>query len=213
MLLRRALSRRSLWDIDLLFRDERALRSFMEATENTDARIVHYDEELILRPGISSLHTAWRFERAWVNVDYILRDRYYEFYAKGRTGREPFRERKIHGGKSYEISLYVAHPWDVFIDKMLSPRFEKELESKNSMGVDVRHVFLLLRRYGERPEFWTYVYKRVPGTVFAGKFTSSLKEVLRLAPEIAGEGIGPTERAWNALNELERKMKDGGTHA
>jgi hypothetical protein len=215
LLLRRTLFRRSLWDIDLLFRDEGSLREFKAEAESTGARIVHYDDELVVQKGISSIHTAWRFQKAWVNVDYILRDPYYEFYAKGLSGKVPFSERVNHAGKEYDVTLYVAHPWDVFVDKMLSPRFKKELESKNFMGVDVRHVFLLLRRFGESPELWDYVRERLDGTVNQERFMLTLRDVLQVVPEIAIEGIGSTELAWNALSDLERRKDsaEGGSHA
>jgi hypothetical protein len=213
LLLRRTLFRRSFWDIDLLFRDETALRRFVGSEERTGARIVHYDDTMVLRPGISSLHTTWRFQRAWVNLDYILRAPYFEFYIGGLTGSKRFRECVHHAGRDYEISLYVAHPWDVLIDKMLSPRFEKELESRNSMGVDLRHVFLLLRLYGATQEFWDYILRRISEGEHTGRFSASLREVLRAARGISEEGIGVSDLAERALGEIERWTAEEGSDA
>jgi hypothetical protein len=213
LLLRRALFRRSLWDVDLLFRDEDSLRELMVKARETGARIVHYDDELVVKTEISSMHTAWRFQNAWVNVDYILRDPYFEFYSKGLTLKEPFSERVSHQGNEYEVVLFVAHPWDVLIDKMLSPRFENELESKNFMGVDVRHVFLLLRLHGEMADFWEYVMRRVEGAGATARFATSLRKVLRAAKGIAEDGIGGTLRAERALGVLEGRGPEEGSHA
>ncbi len=209
LLLRRKLFRRSLWDVDLLFRDEKTLRSFMDRERSIGARIVHYDEELVVNKGISSLHTAWSFEKAWVNVDYILREPYFEFYLGGRTGEQLFEERVQDDGRVFEIRLLVAHPWDVLIDKMLSPRFGKELSNRDFMGVDVRHVFLILRLDGENPELWGYIRQRIRGTPFVGPFREKLGEVLRAAPEIAREGIGAAAKAKDFLNELETLDPEG----
>ncbi|KPJ49847.1 MAG: hypothetical protein AMJ41_02260 [candidate division Zixibacteria bacterium DG_27] len=48
----------------------------------------------------------------------------------------------------------------MIVKKLLSPRFERELESRDSLSVDVRHVFHLLSKYGEAPAFWERVAKK-----------------------------------------------------
>jgi hypothetical protein len=158
LLIRGVLQQTSLWDVDLLFSEKHALRKFARRAGGEDrVRITNYEDDLMVNRGIASLHTAWNPGGAWVNVDYILRDWNFEFYLRGRTGEGPYRESRELRGEKFEISLYLAHPWDILIDKLTSPRLERELRQRDPLGTDVLHVFEVIRREGDDVKLWVYL--------------------------------------------------------
>ncbi len=160
LLIRGVLTYTVLWDLDLLFKDRESMDKFIEAPKSPEVEIEHLDEELMVGKTISSLHTAWRFTANWFNVDYILLPGDFDFYRANPEEEITLKSEVTFEGKSYRLNLPVATPWDMIVKKLLSPRFERELESRDSLSVDVRHVFHLLSKYGDAPAFWERVAKK-----------------------------------------------------
>jgi len=69
---------------------------------------------------ITRFHTAWSFTKTWFNVDYILREGIFEFYTENLSSLKPYTTIvELKDGK-FPIELYLAHPWDLFVEKVLS---------------------------------------------------------------------------------------------
>ncbi len=171
------------WDIDLLFRDTRQLDKFIAAPKTGSLRIVDLDDELVTNETISSFHTAWTFTKSWVNVDYILRKGIYEYYAENNDPGRRHVETITIAGHSYPLSLHLAHPWDVIVEKILSPRTKKEVELRVDMSVDLRHIFVVYSREQNNPAFWEHVFRKSAYLGQTDILKSRLRTILTTAPE------------------------------
>lgn len=198
LLIRGVLTYTVLWDLDLLFKDRESMDKFIEAPKSPEVEIEHLDEKLMVGKTISSLHTAWRFTGNWLNVDYILLPGDFDFYRANPEEEITLKSEVTFEGKTYRLSLPVAAPWDMIVKKLLSPRFERELESRDSLSVDVRHVFHLLLRFGEEPTFWGMVVEKAN---YLGQFQKVKTNLLRLLSSKKEVGYGEFDLGEN-LSEL-----------
>lgn len=149
-----------LWDIDLLFRDKFSIFRFLSLAKDPKFDIVSMDEDFSDSETIASFHTAWGFDARWINVDYLTRSKWYYFHKATIEERGDFEDEIELEGRKIDIKLPVAYPWDMFIEKSLSPRLENDLSSANDLSYDLRHVFILFDQERENPEFWNYVRKK-----------------------------------------------------
>lgn len=148
------------WDVDLLFKDKESLFDFVKQPKSSRLKIVHYDEELQERKHISSLHTFWSFDKTWFNVDYILMDNLFNFFYATLSEERPYFERIKINDHQYHLNLMVAHPWDIFVQKLTTSRFEVGLELKDDLSFDICHILTLFQRDGDNPQFWQWVAQK-----------------------------------------------------
>jgi hypothetical protein len=149
-----------LWDVDLLFRDKFSIFKFLALPKDPKFDVVSMDEDFSDSETIVSFHTAWGFGARWINVDYLTRAKWYYFHKDTIDQRGDFEEKIELEGREIYIELPVAYPWDMFIEKSLSPRLENDLSSSNDLSYDLRHVFILFDQEKENPEFWNYIRKK-----------------------------------------------------
>jgi hypothetical protein len=187
------------WDIDILFRDNASLREFVSRAKPAGSRIVNYDDDFMASAGITSFHTAWSFDRTWFNVDYILRDKLFDFYAKDLRELNDYNRLIKLEGSNYQIRLWLAHPWDIFLEKALSPRAEQELALRVDMSVDIRHIFLIYQREKDCPEFWARVVGKARKFGLEERFKKNLLTVFNVRSEL---GYGHIEISDFSLEQL-----------
>ncbi len=178
------------WDIDLLFKDKERLREFMNRPKAPDLKIVSYDDDLMTTENITSFHTAWSFDKNWFNVDYILREPVFKFYTSDTMEYQPFTQSFKFENESFNISLYLAHPWDIFIEKVISPRAEKEIDLKIDLSVDIRHIFAIYLKEKENIEFWQHILKKIKAFNCETQFKGQLVKLFAIKGEI---GYGDIE--------------------
>ncbi|KPJ52873.1 hypothetical protein AMJ39_06640 [candidate division TA06 bacterium DG_24] len=157
LVLRERLRFTALWDIDLLFPSEEAVETFADRRPPGGVRVVAYDDQLMRGAGIASLHTAWRICSKWINVDYIYRPPFYRLHYSTFEKDGPLIQEVRLGEETFQIRVPVAHPWDVFLEKIISPRFSSVVESGYGMHPDVRHILFLLQSETEQEGFWSYL--------------------------------------------------------
>lgn len=186
------------WDLDLLFRDEKSLYDFIDLPKSPDLRIVHYDEALMVGRSIRSFHTAWSFDRGWFNVDYLLRDNFFHHHYTTLKKRGPLRGRvELGDGREIHWFLFLAHPWDVFVEKLITSRFSGELDRRDSMGVDLRHIMIILNGNFGNPVFWKHTAAKASQLRNKGLFKKNLTE---LASNISELGYGDNLRPISLLS-------------
>ncbi len=179
-----------LWDVDLLFKDAACLEAFRKTKKSPDVRIVELDEEIVKNKNIGSLHAVWSFNKTWFNVDYIIKGDLYQFYNPKEKWKQPYREKVEYEDGIYAIELHLAHPLDIFTEKMLSPRMEKELENSDDLGVDIRHCFYMLQEFGHQEWFWKGIRK---GACKLGKEAQLQKHLTMLVTMKEQLGYGDVE--------------------
>ncbi len=177
------------WDIDLLFRDVRTLRDFISKSKSHNLRIVNYDDELMISEKITSFHTAWSFSKSWFNVDYILREGFFEFYAENLSSLNHYTTIiELKDGK-FPIDLCLAHPWDVFVEKVLSPRLEKDMDLKIDLSVDLRHIYIIYNNDMMNANFWNHIRQKIEKFDRTAEFKTRLQKILSIAPELGYHDI------------------------
>ncbi|MEO0124488.1 MAG: hypothetical protein ABIL69_10865 [candidate division WOR-3 bacterium] len=177
------------WDIDLLFKDARRLKEFINKPKSPGLQIVNYDDELMISEKITSFHTAWSFTKTWFNVDYILREGIFEFYTENIKQMKPYTTLvELKEGK-FPIELYIAHAYDIFVEKVLSPRLEKDIDLKVDMSVDLRHIYIIYSKELMNENFWEYVQQKVKRLNREKEFKDKLLTILRLAPEVGYQDV------------------------
>ncbi len=177
------------WDIDLLFKNANRLKEFIYKPKSHGLQIVNYDDELMISEKITSFHTAWSFTRTWFNVDYILREGIFEFYTENIKQMKPYTALiELKDGK-FPIDLYIAHAYDIFVEKVLSPRLEKDIDLKVDMSVDIRHIYIIYSKEFTNQNFWDYVQQKVIRINRDREFKDKLLKILKLAPEIGYDYI------------------------
>lgn len=184
LLLRGVLNYTVLWDIDLLFRDRKSMEALIDTPKSAELEVQHLDPQLMVGETISSLHSAWRFEGGWFNVDYILIPGDYDFYLANSEAETTFQSVVHFEGKHYPLRLPLAAPWDVAIKKLLSPRLERELEGRDSFSIDIRHIYHILSKYGEEELFWERLARKAGYLGQLRKVKSRLLELLALKEEV-----------------------------
>ena len=189
----------ALWDIDLLFRSEEEMNEFIARPKSTMLKIVDYDDALMVSANIASLHSAWTFDKYWFNVDYILRRDLFDFYTHDFTNAAPFEARLKWSGSDYEISLYLAHPWDIIVDKIISPRTERDSTLGVDTSIDIRHIFAVYKLEKDNETFWQHIATRARffGTKSAVK--TRFLELLSKASELGYDDIEISPAALEVL--------------
>jgi hypothetical protein len=148
------------WDVDILFKNSDRLQQFMEKPKTGVARIVNYDDELMISKNIASFHTAWTFDHTWFNVDYILRKKYFGYYTHDKVNIIHYEQSVTLNGRAYGIHLCIAHPWDIIAEKIISPRMENELELRIDLSVDIRHIFAVYQQEKDNIQFWKHIFQK-----------------------------------------------------
>ena len=202
LLIRGILHYMVLWDLDLLFRNEKALHDFVDTEKSPGLRIIHYDEDLMRGRDITSLHTAWSFDRTWFNVDYILKSKMFDFYYSTVRKDGPYEGHAEHGGKAFRFTLFMAHPWDVFIEKILSPRFHRELEAKDTMSVDIRHAVRIFEYEKDNQEFWKTLAGRVARLNKRDAFRRNLLRLLSSLPELGFGSVNVDTHVIQRISDM-----------
>jgi hypothetical protein len=146
-----------LWDIDLLFRDKFAILKFLALPKGPEFDVVSMEDGFADSETIISFHTAWTLGSQWINLDYLSRGNWYYFHKTTIDRQGDFEETVKIEGREIHIKLPTAYPWDMFIEKALSPRLENDLSSANDLSYDLRHVFILYEQEKENPQFWSYI--------------------------------------------------------
>lgn len=172
------------WDFDLLFRDIMVLHGFNDLKKPGDLRIVAYDDDLMIGSTIASLHTAWTFGTKWINVDCILKPGAYDFYTHSLHSRGPLRQSIAHEGRTYTIDLFMAHPWDIIAEKVLSTRTARDLELGVDTSVDIRHILAVFRKEGGNSRFWDHLAARVPQIGDIATFKNIFWRIITHADEL-----------------------------
>lgn len=177
------------YDIDLLFKDIDRLREFINRPKPHNLQIVNYDEELMISEKITSFHTAWSFAKTWFNVDYIIRPGIFEFYVENSSALKPYTALvELKEGK-FPIELCIAHAYDIFVEKVLSPRLEKDIDLKVDMSVDIRHIYIIYSKELTNQDFWHYIEQKIKRIGREREFKDRLITILKLAPEIGYKNI------------------------
>lgn len=172
------------WDVDVLFKNKEALDAFINMPKPKHLRIVDYDDALMINKNIASLHTAWSFDRVWFNVDYILRKEIYEFYTRRAERLQPHTEHITSDNHNFDISLLVAHPWDIVIEKVVSPRTQKDVERAVDMSIDIRHIFAVCEKEKENRTFWQYLFENAHFLCDESTFRKKFVRILMSAAEL-----------------------------
>lgn len=189
------------WDVDLLFKDKKSLLDFANRPKSSHLKIVAYDDELQEKKHISSLHTFWSFDKTWFNVDYILMDNLFDFYYATLSKEGPyFAEIKVNG-RLYDLNLMVAHPWDVFVQKLTTPRFRVALELKDGLSFDICHILTLFRQDGDNPRFWQWVAEKAAILKGKERVKRNLIELLSTVREF-GHSVTVSERMLETIKKL-----------
>lgn len=160
LLMRGKLHHQVMWDIDLLFKDKFSIFKFIALPKSSMFDVISMDDQFCDSETIVSFHTAWGFQARWINVDYISRANWYYFHRTSIEREGDFEETIEQEGRQIKIKLPVAHPWDMFIEKVLSPRLENDLRYFNDFSYDLRHVFILLEQEQKKSQFWIYIRRK-----------------------------------------------------
>ncbi len=189
----------ALWDIDLLFRNESEMNKFTQASKTQQLRIVDYDDALTSNENIASFHSAWTFDKQWFNVDYILKTDLFEFLNDDLTSSPPFHDQAHWQDTDHMISLYQAHPWDIIVSKVVSPRTARDISLRVNMSIDIRHIFAVYRAERDNELFWHHIISRARFFCHQSVFADKFLELLRAAPELGYEGVTISPTAAEAL--------------
>lgn len=177
------------WDVDVLFKNRKALETFINLPKPKHLRIVDYDDSLMINKNIASLHTAWSFDHVWFNVDYILRKEIYEFYTHNAQRLQPHTECVTSNDTIFDISILMAHPWDIIIEKVVSPRTQKDIERTVDTSIDIRHIFAVCEMEKKNRAFWQYLFENAHYLCDESVFRGKLLQILSSAVELGYSGI------------------------
>lgn len=184
LLIRGYLNYRVYWDVDILFKNNNGLQQFINTPKSKDLKIADYDDALTGNKNILSFHTAWGFDRNWFNVDYILREGFFEFYTQDIDTLRPYEESIKIDDRSYQVNLYIAHPWDIITEKISSPRTERDIELKVDTSVDIRHIFVIYDREKDNTQFWHYIFEKAKLLKSEKEFKAKLLNILLSAKKL-----------------------------
>jgi protein associated with RNAse G/E len=133
---------------------------------------------------ITSFHSAWAFGKTWFNVDYILRDDLFKFYTADITHLMPYERTMKIGEIDFEISLYLAHPWDIIVSKVVSPRTVRDISLGVDTSIDVRHIFTVYKKEKNNLDFWRRAISRAQFFCDKRTFKAKFLELLTAAPAL-----------------------------
>ena len=200
LLMRGYLAYKVYWDIDLLFRDDTGMKEFMKKPKPKMLRIVEYDEALMVSKNITSFHTAWAFDRIWFNVDYIVRKGFFNFYAHDIGQLMPYTETITVHNTNFIICLYMAHPWDIIVEKVISPRTTRDVELQIDTSIDLRHIFAVYTSEKTNLEFWHYIFEKAKLLCSEHEFKAKFLKILSSATEL---GYGHIEISSDSIKLLQ----------
>lgn len=200
LLVRGYLEYRALWDVDLLFRDENAISAFASLPKDAGLRVVDYAGDCLRSHGITSYLTTWKFQRAWINVDLIARGALFEFFRSGSS--PPWIETFDLGDRHLTIELPCAAAWDIFVDKVLSPRMRRDIEAQASISVDLRHVAIICQRDGGDRRFWEHVVGQSRRLGREPEFLAMMRSIIRHAARVGYANLAPTPLATRYLGDM-----------
>ncbi len=175
---------KAFWDIDLLFRDDKHLKEFTKKQKSKILKIVNFDDELMVSKNISSLHTTWTFNHVWLNVDYILRKGFFEFYTHDINALNPYAATITIDNESFRINLYIARPWDIITEKIVSPRTTRDIDLKIDTSVDIRHIFAVYKKEKNNALFWNYILEKAKLLRDEREFKKKFLNILFSAEEL-----------------------------
>lgn len=201
MLISNYLHYTALWDIDLLFRSEREMSEFLKKTKTDGLRIINYDDELTINENIASFHAAWTFDKNWFNVDYILKTDLFEFFAGDPAHTAPYHHVATWQDMNFKIHLFQAHPWDIIVSKVVSPRAVRDIALRVDMSIDIRHVFATYQVEKDNRDFWQHITARARDLCEVSVFKRRFLELLEAAPELGYQDIEISPTAMQMLGE------------
>ena len=184
LLMHGRLAHQVMWDVDLIFRDRISLYQFLGVRKDDRLRVVDLDEKFGEASEVFSFHTAWSFDRRWINVDYLYRKIWFSFHRATIAEKGEYKEDIKLGESSFHLCLPVVYPWDIFVEKLMSPRFAEDFRLRNDMSYDIRHVLILYQQERENPVFWNYIQKRAGDHGLLGGLKDRLLSLLEKKEEL-----------------------------
>ena len=179
----------ALWDVDLLFRSEARLKEFADSSKPDNLKIVDYDDELMVGRHITSFHSAWAFGKTWFNVDYILCDELFRFYTEEIPYLIRYEQLVKLNETDFRISLYLAHPWDIIVSKIVSPRTERDIALRADTSIDIRHIFAVYKKERDNVKFWRRMISRAQFFCAESVFKEKILGLLKVAPELGYDDV------------------------
>jgi hypothetical protein len=190
------------WDIDLLFRDEETLRKFAENMTASGLRIEPMDDDVISTGDLTCLHTMWSFGRTWANVDYIYRPERFQFFYSTLRNQAPFAQTIRLDDREYHLNLLLGNPWDIFLDKLILPRFIEQLNVNDFSGKDLRHLLLILQQDHAKPDFWQHLAGKSEALGQRGALKAMLLRLAAIAPELGYKDVWDAEKIVKDIDKL-----------
>jgi len=189
LLIRGCLKYKAWWDVDLLFRSPEDISHFQHLPVTEQLQVFPVDHQLQDYGDVSSWQNMWGSQNVWYRVDLIHRPRYYLFHLSAPSGDIFYHDTIYYQGKIYHINLPVAHPWNMFVDKLLSPRLAFELETGGAYSIDIRHLFILYSLYRREDYFWDYVVGNSSKLGALDEFKKNLKILFQKKDEFGYQDI------------------------
>ncbi len=202
LLIRGCLNYKAWWDLDLLFRSPGDIQTFHRFPKRQLLQIFPLDEQLIDYGYLSSQQTMWGVYNIWYRVDYIYHSNFYQFHLQTPGDDLIYRDQIHWQGETYSLFLPVAHPWNIFIDKLLSSRLEYELQETDGYSIDIRHLFILLERYHRHPDFWRYLARKLALLPGKEKFKTNLKHLWQKKEPLGYQQFDLTEPNFQLLDKI-----------
>lgn len=202
LLIRGCLQYKAWWDVDLLFETEEDLFRFHQLPKHKIMQVFPMDETLQHYEHLSSLQTMWGADHKWYRVDYIFRGDYYHFHSHTPNSSLFYQDEITWNNVDYPIRLQVAHPWNIFVEKLLSERLNLELEQQNLYSIDIRHLFKLYSLYCRQTDFWSYISDKLAGTEDKAGFKENLKKLLQKKNVLGYTGLQTTSEDFQLVEAI-----------
>ncbi|GAB4367039.1 MAG: hypothetical protein Kow0042_07370 [Calditrichia bacterium] len=202
LLMRGCLRYLAWWDFDLLFDSEEDLLKFHQLPKSESIQIFNVDPQIIQYEHLSSLQSMWGVRHIWYRMDYIFRKNYYQFHLTAPQNSLIYQEQFQWEDHIYRVHLPVAHPWNMFIDKLLSSRLQWELNSGELYSIDIRHLFSIFTLYHKDKKFWEYVGQKADELGERKQMKSTLRKLLDKREELGYSTISVTQRDLNFVEGL-----------
>jgi hypothetical protein len=103
---------------------------------------------------------------------------------------------------NFQIDLYIAHTWDIIVEKIFSPRTERDIQLKIDASVDIRHIFVVYDREKDNTEFWVSVLKKAKLLGGKKEFKAKLLNILLSAEELGYRDLEITPDSIKILKDL-----------
>ena len=202
LLIRGCLKYKAWWDVDLLFESPDEITRFHKLSGTPELQIVPVDFHPIDYGYLQSMQTMWGVKNVWYRVDYIYRDEYYHFHSVSPEKDNMYRIRLNLNSQKYDLWLPVAHPWNIFIDKLLSPRLKFELGVRDGYSIDIRHIFILFSLYRHDPGFWEYISRKSTELTNGTNVKENLRNLLLAKDELGYQSVIVGEKDFQMIDSL-----------